>query len=426
MSIEQDASSDKGKIREFDKYGLFLELSDESYSSDDENNQEKINELKARIQENEKDWDAYIELIQAYRCNGDIDNLRSIRLQCKQVFPLPSGNFLLTHSCADMWIQWIDDEKQFVSDEEEKQGICNLYQAALRDYYSADVWYQYLSFVKTSLPSDMPSLLEEAVSAFEYDCIDGPRLWDILLEWSKSANPAEQTEKLYSGMLGNCYETSAKCLESYKQWHEEIDLPLDPSVVEIGENSIKEFEKRSVLQMELTASIEVDHITTALRRFFDYTKFELQNDKKSGLSRTGFLYQRYAYTFRNLSDFWNSYFLYVYDNVKIGKKCNQVVSRALRHLSNSGPLYEARVICLELTNKPVSFLTELTQTVNQQGLGSYYEYLRFYLACLASFRRRTVLREEGAESALRAYCGSCIDWLVSNFLCCFLLLPREN
>ena len=95
MSIEQDASSDKGKIREFEKYGLFLELSDESYSSDDENNQEKINELKARIQENEKDWDAYIELIQAYRCNGDIDNLRSIRLQCKQVFPLPSGNLLL-------------------------------------------------------------------------------------------------------------------------------------------------------------------------------------------------------------------------------------------------------------------------------------------------------------------------------------------
>ena len=316
-----------------------------------------------------------------------------------------------------MWMQWIDDEKQFVSDEEEKEGICNLYQTALRDYYSADIWYQYLSFVKSSLPSEMPTLLEEAISAFEYDCIDGPRLWSLLLEWSKSVNPPEQTEKLYARMLGNCYQTSAECLESYKEWHQGISLEIDPSVVEIGENSIKEFERRSILQMELTASIEVDHITTALRRFYDYTKFELQNDKKSGLSRTGFLYQRYAYTFRNLPDFWHSYFLYVYDFVKVGKKCNQVISRALRHISNSGPLYEDRVLCFELTNKPVTALNELTQSVNQQVLGSYYEYLRFYLACLASYRRRVVLREEGAESALREYCGSCVDWLVVISTC---------
>ena len=223
-------------------------------------------------------------------------------------------------------MQWIDDEKQFVSDEEEKEGICNLYQAALRDYYSADIWYQYLSFVKSSLPSEMPILLEEAINAFEYDCIDGPRLWSLLLEWSKSVNPPEQTEKLYARMLGNCYQASAECLESYKEWHQGISLAFDPSVVEIGEKSVKEFERRSILQMELTASIEVDHITTALRRFYDYTKFELQNDKKSGLSRTGFLYQRYAYTFRNLPDFWHSYFLYVYDFVKVGKKCNQVIA----------------------------------------------------------------------------------------------------
>lgn len=314
-------------------------------------------------------------------------------------------------------MQWIDDEKQFVSDEEEKEGICNLYQAALRDYYSADIWYQYLSFVKSSLPSEMPILLEEAINAFEYDCIDGPRLWSLLLEWSKSVNPPEQTEKLYARMLGNCYQASAECLESYKEWHQGISLAFDPSVVEIGEKSVKEFERRSILQMELTASIEVDHITTALRRFYDYTKFELQNDKKSGLSRTGFLYQRYAYTFRNLPDFWHSYFLYVYDFVKVGKKCNQVISRALRHISNSGPLYEDRVLCFELTNKPVIALNELTQTVNQQVLGSYYEYLRFYLACLASYRRRVVLREEGAESALREYCGSCVDWLVGDFTC---------
>lgn len=368
--------------------------------------------MKARIQENERDWDAYVELIQIYRLSGDIDNLRSLRLQCKQVFPLPPGSFWQQYSYIEMWIQWIDDEKQFISDEEEKEGICNLYQAALRDYYSADVWYQYLSFVKSSLPSEMSTLSEEAISAFEYDCIDGPRLWSLILEWSKSVNPPEQTEKFYARMLGNCYQTSAECLESYKEWHQGVALQLDPSVVETGENSIKEFEKRSVLQMELTASIEVDHITTALRRFNDYTQFELQSDKKSGQSRTGFLFQRYAFTFRNLADFWHSYFLYVFDHVKIAKKSNQVVSRALRHISNSGPLYEDRVLCFELTNKPVSSLNELIETVNQQVLGSYYEYLRFYLACLASYRRRTVLREEGAESALRSFCGSCVDWLV--------------
>lgn len=390
-----------------------IESSEGSYSSENEEEQhQKIDGLKLRIQENNKDWDAYLELINIYRLLGEVDDLRSLRLQFKQQFPLPKGCYSILHLSIEIWIQWIDDEKQLVSDEEEKESICHLYQAALKDYYSIDLWCQYLGYVSNSLPSEMQTLIEEAISACEYDCIDGPRVWNIILEWSKSICQQSETEGFYRRMLSNPYQSSSDCLEDYKKWHEASGTEADASAVELGEKSVKSYEDRRVLQMELTASIEVDHISTALRHFNEYVDFEIQYDKKQGTSRAHFLYQRYAFTFREMPDFWHSYFLYVCDYVKTTRVCNQVSTRALRHIVNSGPLYEDRVLSLELSNKPISFLNELIQEVHRQGLASYYEYLRFYLACLASYRRRVASRESGASEALREFCGVCVDWLV--------------
>ena len=232
-----------------------IESSEGSYSSENEEEQhQKIDGLKLRIQENNKDWDAYLELINIYRLLGEVDDLRSLRLQFKQQFPLPKGCYSILHLSIEIWIQWIDDEKQLVSDEEEKESICHLYQAALKDYYSIDLWCQYLGYVSNSLPSEMQTLTEEAISACEYDCIDGPRVWNIILEWSKSICQQSETEGFYRRMLSNPYQSSSDCLEDYKKWHEASGTEADASAVELGEKSVKSYEDRRVLQMELSAS----------------------------------------------------------------------------------------------------------------------------------------------------------------------------
>ena len=47
--------------------------------------------LQEHIATNSRDEEAYMRLIEIYRSIGDIDKLRSIRLQFKQNLPLSSG-----------------------------------------------------------------------------------------------------------------------------------------------------------------------------------------------------------------------------------------------------------------------------------------------------------------------------------------------
>ena len=69
---------------------------------------------------------------------------------------------------------------------------------------------------------------------------------------------------------------------------------MNPTVASIVESSQREYEKRSVLEMELAASLEVDHITTAFRHFTEYVTFETSQQKKStsSVNRVVCLFER--------------------------------------------------------------------------------------------------------------------------------------
>ena len=151
--------------------------------------------------------------------------------------------------------------------------------------------------------------------------------------------------------------------------------------------------------MELAASLEVDHITTAFRRLADYVAFEKSKQKTTPTpNRVLGLFGRFAFAFRSLAEFWHAFFAYASESVKLPKLLLSVSARALRHVTGSGPLYEDRLFALETAGR---------------GAASFdYEDLHVLLLGLAGYRRAFEKKEPDSEAPLRRFCENCVDWLV--------------
>lgn len=71
-------------------------------------------------------YDLHLEKIKILKGLGDVDRLRGARERMSQLYPLTPA----------LWIEWLEDEVKMMSvaTEEEKQGVFNLCERAVKDY----------------------------------------------------------------------------------------------------------------------------------------------------------------------------------------------------------------------------------------------------------------------------------------------------
>lgn len=79
-----------------------IDASKEKDQEEESENKEKIQELIVKINENPYDFLSYQQLIEIYRNQGDLDELRQVRETLHQHYCLP----------VDMWIEWLEDEEK--------------------------------------------------------------------------------------------------------------------------------------------------------------------------------------------------------------------------------------------------------------------------------------------------------------------------
>lgn len=280
-----------------------------------------------------------------------------------------------------------------------------------------DLWTNYLSFVAMFLPDQMKSVSEDGIKACATDCAESIRVWAVILDWSMKSQSQDETESYFKRMFSYPSQFLDEAYKQYEQWHEQIQTPCDPALIPIIDASKEEYKKREILESELAASLEVDHITTAFRHFSEYVDFEVnefKRAKENGTNRAASLFERFSFEFRTLADFWHNYFLHVLDYVKVPAVALSVSNRALRNVNYAGPLYCDRIAALELGGKPIETVAPVYEAAYQTVLSSYYDYLQVFLAALASYRRRAENKEKSAIPILDEYCSHCVDWLVAK------------
>lgn len=82
-----------------------------------------INLVQA-INENPYDFASYQILIELYRQQGLLEELREARQRTHSLFCLPS----------EMWIEWIEDEQRALTPQDDPSILINLCETAIKDY----------------------------------------------------------------------------------------------------------------------------------------------------------------------------------------------------------------------------------------------------------------------------------------------------
>ena len=83
----------------------------------------------------------------------------------------------------------------------------------------------------------MEEVAEEAIASCAADCLEGLRIWAVILEWSKTTQDPIKTEQYFKQMLSFPYPSLQVAYEQYTQWHDSIHTPVRISPIRNLETS---------------------------------------------------------------------------------------------------------------------------------------------------------------------------------------------
>lgn len=174
----------------------------EQNSDDDMGDQqieEQLKSLNERLNMDCEDYEAHIAKINLLKSTGELDDLRIARKNFADIFPLT----------PELWLDWIEDEKKLAESIEEKSKIYELFNTAVNDYLSVDLWLEYCQFSIGGIGSDegiklARDIFERAISAVGIHVSRGPLIWEayrefenaLLMILQNSANVASQKERI--------------------------------------------------------------------------------------------------------------------------------------------------------------------------------------------------------------------------------------
>ena len=145
---------------------------------DDSRTQAELKGLEERLNYDIEDYDAHVSKINLLKSIGELDDLRIARKRFADTYPLT----------PELWIEWIKDETNLAESDEDKVRIVELYEAAVKDYLSVDLWLQYCQFSigGISKPKGIENtrmVFEKAIAAAGIHVSRGSLLWEAYREF---------------------------------------------------------------------------------------------------------------------------------------------------------------------------------------------------------------------------------------------------
>lgn len=408
MSESEEAQNDEKE----------MEVDEESNDSSDDGNdeaelEEKAKNLETELQNNVYMYETHVELINIYRKLMDLSKMRA-------TYERFSENFPLTPS---LWLDWIKDEIRIASSDKEKQYVKTLFEKAVKDYLSVDLWLEYCQYsIGCNDLTETRKVFENAINHAGLHVSKGSLLWDAYREFEMAhlsciadteseewLTQAKKVSEIFRRQLSVTLLDMDKTYVEWRVWCERLPSKNSDSIV--NKDQVEWGYKKATKYMEDYKDLEmklIHNLENKIDVFKEYIKWERHPEIIRGL------YERAVESCCLNSEIWLEYCMYFFNYanyVSLLETCE----RALRNCPWSEDLWVFNIRALELNNKTHKEVTICLEKALQSGLQNGYQYLKLWLAYLEYYRRITDANNEESVEKLRSAFRKSLDHILSNF-----------
>ncbi|KAI4468761.1 pre-mrna processing protein prp39-related [Holotrichia oblita] len=322
-----------------------------SEDEDDKASEQRAAELEDQLSQNMYLYDVHVELVGLYRKVADLTSMRAAYERFHKYFPIT----------PKLWLNWIHDEMQIADSSEEKNFILQLFNKAMEDYHSVQLWQEYAQFaIGFCSVDEVRAILERGLNSVGLHVSDGSLLWDTLREFELAhLSLAEAGTEDFGTQLLRVVEIYRRQLsvplldmeKTYKEWEDFIqqlpdDHGIDVKQVEWGYKKAQQLlESYKPYEESLTFAKNEDEM---YKVYFDYIDFVKDPSLKV------VLYERAVCELCLNAQLWENYCYYT---LKLGEIALKVSERALRNCPWHVSLWITRLRILEVLQKPKEDLT---------------------------------------------------------------------
>lgn len=394
---------------------------------------EKLATLEAEIEVNPNLYESHKTYIALLTNNNLMQKARSAWKAMHSRFPLSE----------ELWLERLEAELCQVESADDLLSLCNLYDLAVKDYLSVDIWNQYLQFVidcgpslpqtTTDVVTQFRELAERAVTYCGLHLSEGHKIWRSYIEQEQNleaefSSPTEKAaqesivRKLYHRALQVPLMEGETLMKMYKAWESAHDNSVDvpPESVLIGYNNAQDmvgirlkFEKAVGAGGNDGCEVGPD----VLASFLAYIKLEeVQNNPP----RVVCIYERSISVFPVTHTLWLQYAAYVENKIQSFDAARDVFRRAQRNCSWIGEVWSRGIRLHDRHAQPVENVRELYNQALGAGLQGPEDYMSVILAWVDGLRHRKRIMQEGRPgfvpmSTLREEFSNAVDIMARYF-----------
>ncbi|CAH0394818.1 unnamed protein product [Bemisia tabaci] len=429
MEVEEPSEA-----AESDSSNNSADSSDED-DGEDEKLESLVTELESSVASNVFNYNAHLELINACGKLGDLDKLRSAREQMSKYFPLT----------PELWLAWLRDEIKLASTDQESEKLFSLFERAVEDYLSIELWGEYIHFSIGKMGSEngeekVREIAERALTAGGLHVAKGVLLWEAYREFEKVILALLEQKALQSNStqfedavlaqkrkIGSIFQRQLAVplmdmettYTEFKTWLNEVG---DTNIVDI--KAVEHGYKKALQKLSRILTFEEAVLcaepVSRLGVYQQYLAYE-QNPREGGNDpgRVQCLYERVITDHCLESQLWLDYINYAVSTIKLKEVVLKLLQRAVRNCPWCAEIWLIYIKQQERYKEPIDSVTGVLEQALVAGFSSSNDYRAVWLEYILYLRRtydeKSPEEQSAFEEKIRTTIERAYEHLVQMF-----------
>lgn len=409
MSEEIDLEDEKDLAEDGKNMEIDDELLSDSDDSSDDKLEQQVKELEVEIVKNVYNYDLHVQIIDAHRKLMNITEMRTAYERFRKCYPLTD----------QLWLDWIRDEVRIASSDTEKDYVLGLFEKAVEDYLSVDLWLEYVQYsVGCNSADETRKVFEKAITAAGLHVAKGSLIWDAYREFELAhlgcitdadsevwLEQAKRVAEVFRRQLGVTLLDMERTYIEWRVWCEKL-----PRNEFINKDQVEWAYKKATKYMDDYKEFEERLLTDEDKWtiYRDYIKYE------RGIEMRRCLYERAVAESSLDSEIWLDYCRYFF-RLNDFPSALKICERALRNCPWSEELWVHNIRFMELSEKPHDEITNCLEKSLESGFQHGYQYLQLWMAYLEHYRRITDASSNDSVEKLRSAFQKGYEYLSTNF-----------